>query len=405
MSCGPNAVLSVCNRFPSVESEFQISEKKLDESGAIGKKLQIYTQMDAKLDAIAEMHVMEDRLKEMEAVLRKQEAMLEEHEREARRMRRVEAEAVEKFEQLQAARWKPVAFACAKAGASSVHFLTVFGSALLDVLMSVACGVCGTVDLQQVPTPTASAAPIMKEPAPSPPLTGASVRCGDSAQQDKQQKVHLECTAKLENVDSDTAIHAEVTQLAFGSSLGSLSKDFALVSISRVQNKHLKAQYEAKKSSFLKRWGSDEVNEKLLFHGTGKAPPDSIALSPDGFMVDTSISGPYGQGWYFTTTPSYSHNYSHFSESPVGERLYRLLICRVACGRVKQMGREVVSGMSRRDLPPDKYDSVEGGPHGSGSNPSMVCAVYEGAQACPEFLVTYRRKSQHMPRPASDLVD
>merc|ERR1712218_553685 len=218
-------------------------------------------------------------------------------------------------------------------------------------------------------------------------------------------KAHLESAARFEHLGDDTTSYAELTSLTFGPMVGSLCKDFVLVSISRVQNQQLVTKYTAKRTSFLSQWGPENFNEKLLFHGSGRAPPDSIALSSEGFMVDSTISGPYGQGWYFAATPSYSHNYAYFSESTVGERLYSLLICRVVCGRVKQMGREIVGGMSRRDLPPDKYDSVEGGPHGSGSNPSMIYVVYDGAQAFPEFLVTYRRKPQQMLRSTVPLVD
>ncbi len=83
-------------------------------------------------------------------------------------------------------------------------------------------------------------------------------------------------------------------------------------------------------------------------------------------------------------------------EVPVGKDMPKhMLVCRVLCGQIRQMGQQIKRNMTRLDLPSEDYDSVEGGPHrptqaGAGTEDSLMYVVYQSVQVYPEFVVTYR---------------
>jgi len=186
--------------------------------------------------------------------------------------------------------------------------------------------------------------------------------------------------------------------------------------VQRVQNELLKTEYEAKKANVIRRRGAERLNERMLFHGTGKHDPYILAGSGEGFMPEYIRENRfYGKGFYFAAQPQYAMmgRYPHKTRSLAGDcDWYQVLISSVICGNIRQFGEDIDPSLDRMTLPASDYDSVEGGPHrpscqgrGDGHGASMIHVVYAGAQIYPEFILTLRRrKEDELPIEAPDLA-
>ena len=203
-------------------------------------------------------------------------------------------------------------------------------------------------------------------------------------------------TAELALVDPGTADHAKALNVVFGRSNGSLFQAYMPVSVLRVQNQFLIKKYDAERQNLVAQRGAQSLAEMTLFHGTRAHDPHAIVLKREGFMVDRASEGLYGNGLYFAERPTYSHRYAHYVVQVDGTRHYTILVCRVLCGRIRSMGMATDRHLTRLLLPPEDFDSVEGGPHvprnGTPADASVMHVVYQDAQVYPEFLVTYRAR-------------
>jgi len=177
-----------------------------------------------------------------------------------------------------------------------------------------------------------------------------------------------------------------------------------VVRVQAVENEFLRDQYESFKRRMSKKPGFTGVNEKWLFHGTGKTQPDVVCLGTEGFDPRCARNGNYGVGSYFSTTPNYSAKH-YANPFPIGfdngfnlpeNQIRQFLIARVACGNVADLGKSVNQRLKR---PPPLsssghvlYDSVMGGPFSSRSSEMHMVVTYDKAQAMPEYLITFRAK-------------
>jgi hypothetical protein len=206
---------------------------------------------------------------------------------------------------------------------------------------------------------------------------------------------------QLVAVDSTTNEWVRVNEL-LTASLPSAT----LVNVERWENRDLWRHYWTKRQHLeVKRPGN--VNEKWLWHGTGKDSPLTVLEHEVGLDPRFSTTGSYGSGLYLAERARYSNHdeYVHRYKGPYG--LCQLLLCRPALGVWFDFGEETdVKGK----LPPKEsvgelYDSVRGGPHrpqhsfrttldlshDSGDDDSSPFFVlYELARAYPEYVISYR---------------
>ena len=71
------------------------------------------------------------------------------------------------------------------------------------------------------------------------------------------------------------------------------------------------------------------ANEKLLYHGTSYDAVDAICFQNFDFRVCGKNATSYGKGTYFSTSASYSHQYS----KPDSKSCYYMFIAQVLVGR------------------------------------------------------------------------
>lgn len=171
---------------------------------------------------------------------------------------------------------------------------------------------------------------------------------------------------------------------------------YHVIRIQRVQNVILWRRYQAEKQFIAAVNGPDSVNERKLFHGTGRLPPEVIYSGTVGFDPRCTREGNfYGRGVYFAEKASYVEGrYAH----EAGGR-YCLFLADVILGRVKDFGTEKAEELSRppelKDptRPHQLYDSVQGGPHKgwfrTGDKSTIMRVIYSSAQAYPTHLVTF----------------
>jgi len=193
----------------------------------------------------------------------------------------------------------------------------------------------------------------------------------------------------------------------------------SVVCVQQVQNKRLWRKYCMRKQEIEEDAGKHSVNESMLWHGSGLLSLE--AITRDGFDHRLSnIHGALGAGTYFSLSSGYSHQFSvkaplfggpgvslraavgaasrstpkvHKTlHAPVvsgpGEApVVAMLLCRVALGR-SAPGRV---GLRR---PPEGADSVAETtapkPHGQRLREPTMHAIFDNAQAYPEYLVYYR---------------
>jgi len=197
----------------------------------------------------------------------------------------------------------------------------------------------------------------------------------------------------LVTVEPGTSDYSKVVNLMFKQQVGSLGTCFSPVSVQRIQNKYLLRRFIAERQNLIAQRGAEHVGEQILFHGTRTTIPLEVADGRQGLMTDHAKKGLYGRGLYFATNPRYSHEFAHKTHGDGHAVHYLMLVCRVLCGCSRDMGTTTDKGMTRLQLPPEKYDSIKAGPHGVGEAASLMYVVYQDIQVYPDFLVTYRQKA------------
>lgn len=116
------------------------------------------------------------------------------------------------------------------------------------------------------------------------------------------------------------------------------------------------------------------ANVRRLYHGTSCASAKAIVAS--GFQEPTT-SGMFGRSIYFADLPNKSWQYSN-------DRY--MLVCDVALGRSKMLGRANTSGQRLAD----EFDSIIGCPTQNGDLRVTEYAIFRPAQVLPKFLLWLR---------------
>ena len=134
---------------------------------------------------------------------------------------------------------------------------------------------------------------------------------------------------------------------------------------------------------------SEQVNEKLLFHGTSVTNPSQIYESTNGFDVQYARRGTWGKAIYFAEKASYSHRHSYATGAP--DNCRQMFLAKVLTGvcyndAPKDRNRtkpefQRVDGRSRGTYTFDSLSGMTGG--------SRVYAIFDNWHSYPNYLITY----------------
>ena len=175
-----------------------------------------------------------------------------------------------------------------------------------------------------------------------------------------------------------------------------MKKTIPLVQITkleRIQNQDLWEKFSLERKQMKKR-NSGELNEKLLFHGSRKTDPHSIASSLKGIDFRYSSRARnlmWGTGAYFAVNASYSDNYAHSAEGG----LKKLILVRVLTGKSYSYGKRQDPTLTRPPILSSllsastseqgkPFDTVNGDTNGS-----TVYVVYDHDKSYPAYIITY----------------
>nr|XP_015208474.1 PREDICTED: poly [ADP-ribose] polymerase 12-like [Lepisosteus oculatus] len=153
---------------------------------------------------------------------------------------------------------------------------------------------------------------------------------------------------------------------------------FTISRLERIQNKSLWEVFQWQKEQMKKNNARQNVNEKLLFHGTDTAYVDAICRQNFDWRICGTHGTAYGKGSYFARDAKYSHSYTGSSATKT------MFVSWVLVG-------QYAKGSSSYLRPPSKdggdtifYDSCVDNIY----DPSIF-VVFEKHQIYPEYLVQY----------------
>ena len=169
--------------------------------------------------------------------------------------------------------------------------------------------------------------------------------------------------------------------------------DADILRVDRIQNKLIMRRY-FHRSQLMREFGTEDLREELLFHGTGETQPELIYNGGEGFDMRFSKEGYWGRGNYFAVNSSYSHLYAFYHDSGV----FKMFAAKVLTGNSifkKEIDRSLT-------MPPfldsandntsnsgtaiqHRYDSVHGDTGGT-----RVYITYDNEHAYPAYLITYK---------------
>ena len=164
--------------------------------------------------------------------------------------------------------------------------------------------------------------------------------------------------------------------------------DADILRVDRIQNKLIMKQY-FHRSQMMKDSCKGDLQEELLFHGTGETQPELIYNGDKGFDMRFSKEGFWGRGNYFTVNSSYSHHYAFHHNG-----VFKMFAAKVLTGNSIFMEPDGTltkppflnsanddTSNSDNAIQYYGYDSVHGGP---------VYITYNNDNAYPAYLITYR---------------
>lgn len=161
-----------------------------------------------------------------------------------------------------------------------------------------------------------------------------------------------------------------------------------LVEITRIQNLLLWRRYCFFKSLMSRKNGSDQVNEKLLFHGSRATDPVSIITSEKGFDFRYgSEDCLWGKGTYFAVRASYCNSRFAFNTRQGTKQVFVACVLTGKSACLPRPNRALKAPPKLPNSPTDSYDSV----NGVVENPlhSKVYVIYDHDKVYPAYLITY----------------
>ena len=165
----------------------------------------------------------------------------------------------------------------------------------------------------------------------------------------------------------------------------------SILRIERIQNQWLwKAFFRSRRD--LSEKNNGQINEKCLFHGSGKIPPVKIYNSECGFDNRLSSQGMWGMGTYFAETAKYSNSYAY--NTPEGHKQIFLVWVLTGITHKCEPKRDLKVPPKKADhqsmhnsssmFEDERFDSVNGS-----SNGSEIFVIYEHGRSYPAYLITY----------------
>ena len=161
-------------------------------------------------------------------------------------------------------------------------------------------------------------------------------------------------------------------------------------SLERIQSTWLWEKYDSAKRRLLKV-NAGAINEKELFHGTGKTSPHTIFKSEYGFDFRVAGEGRlWGEGAYFAVNASYSadQRYAHKPSKGLDQIILAKVLTGHACELVPDGKRIMKRPPSHKDDSSKCYDTVTGITEQSGG--TRVYVVYDHDKSYPAYLITYK---------------
>ena len=169
-----------------------------------------------------------------------------------------------------------------------------------------------------------------------------------------------------------------------------------ILRVERIQNKLIMRRY-FHRSQLMRDFGTEDLREELLFHGTRGTKPELICNGDEGFDMRFSEEGYWGRGNYFAVNSSYSHHYA-FHQNGV----FKMFAAKVLTGNsiflepdrtltkppfldsVNDNTNNSDASIQRR------YDSVHGNTTGPITGGTRVYITYDNDHAYPAYLITYK---------------
>lgn len=173
-----------------------------------------------------------------------------------------------------------------------------------------------------------------------------------------------------------------------------------LQKLERIQNIILWEKYSLEMKHMAER-NKGIINEKYLFHGTGRVDPHAVASSDSGidfrYSKTSERSLMWGSGAYFALELRYSNMYSYRLR---GREARQVILVSVLTGHSYPYGKlahpelkkpPVKCSQSKPDVGSRPhvvgsrlYDTVNGETGGS-----VVYVVYDHSKSCPAYIITY----------------
>ena len=159
-------------------------------------------------------------------------------------------------------------------------------------------------------------------------------------------------------------------------------EDWEIIKIESVQNQMLYDKYWNEKQSMIKLIGEKNLNERDLFHGTGKESVMEM-IETEGFRKEFNTTANFGKGTYFAKNARYSIDYA----SRNGRGVYKMFQCKVITGE-SSIGYRYYE---LKDWPKKSngliYDSLVN----NISNPSIF-VIHENIRAYPMFVIHFMKR-------------
>ena len=161
-----------------------------------------------------------------------------------------------------------------------------------------------------------------------------------------------------------------------------------ILRVERIQNKLIMKRY-FHRSQLMKDFGTEDLREELLFHGTSDTQPEVIYMGDEGFDMRFSEKGFWGRGNYFAVNSSYSHDYAFHRNG-----VFKMFAANVLTGNsiflqpddtlTKPPFLDSANDNNSSTVIRRRYDSVHGNTGGT-----RVYITYDNEHAYPAYLITY----------------
>lgn len=164
-----------------------------------------------------------------------------------------------------------------------------------------------------------------------------------------------------------------------------------ILRVDRIQNKLIMRRY-FHRSQLMRDFGTENLREELLFHGTRGTHPELIYTGDEGFDMRFCEVGYWGRGNYFAVNSSYSHRYAFHHDNGV----CKMFAVKVLTGNSIFLEQDrtlthppfldsATNDSNSTTAVRRRYDSVHGITEGT-----HVYITYDNEHAYPAYLITYK---------------